>query len=138
MSDYRSFFNSKRWKSNKFYCIIVSHAKPLSKWLYRYVKNGQHSIHAYDIKFRILCSSDHPILFKFCQLVVKIVNKELHRVFRTSIVINSNGNMKEKVDIPIGYFMLPLQMLTLEVWNSICNSLISVYANGLQNLNIIG
>ena len=40
-------------------------------------------------------SSDHPILIKFCQLVVNIVIKELHMVFLTSTVINSNRNMKE-------------------------------------------
>ena len=39
--------------------------------------------------------SDHPILIKFRQLVVKIVIKELQMVFLTSTVINSNGNMKE-------------------------------------------
>ena len=40
-------------------------------------------------------SSDHPILIKFRQLVVNIVIKELHMVFLTSTVINSNRNMKE-------------------------------------------
>ena len=82
-------------------------------------------------------SSDHPILIKFRQLVVNIVIKELHMVFLTSTVINSNRNMKElerkinwKVDVSIGYFILPLQMLTLEVWNVICNSLKSVCAIG--------
>ena len=40
-------------------------------------------------------SSDHPILIKFRQLVVNIVIKELHMVFLTSPVTNSNGNMKE-------------------------------------------
>ena len=28
-------------------------------------------------KIKILCCSDHPILFKFCQIVVIIVSKEL-------------------------------------------------------------
>ena len=46
-------------------------------------------------KLKILCSSDHPILIKFRQLVVNIVIKELQMVFLTSTVINSNGNMKE-------------------------------------------
>ena len=32
-------------------------------------------------KILILCSSDHMILFKFCQRVVKIVRKELQIVF---------------------------------------------------------
>ena len=40
-------------------------------------------------------SSDHPILIKFRQLVVNIGIKELHMVFLTSTVINSNGNMKD-------------------------------------------
>ena len=40
-------------------------------------------------------SSDHPILIKFRQLVVNIVIKELHMVYLTSTVINSNRNMKE-------------------------------------------
>ena len=44
-------------------------------------------------KFKILSSSDRPILIKFRQLVVNIVIKELHKVFLTSTVINSNGNM---------------------------------------------
>ena len=42
-----------------------------------------------------LCSLDHPILFKFRQLVVNIVNKELQIVFWTSTVSNINGNMEE-------------------------------------------
>ena len=46
-------------------------------------------------KFKIMYSSDHPILIKFRQLVVNIVINELHMVFLTSTVINSNGNMKE-------------------------------------------
>ena len=40
-------------------------------------------------------SSDHQILIKFRQLVVDIVIMELHMVFLTSTVINSNRNMKE-------------------------------------------
>ena len=46
-------------------------------------------------KLKIMYSSDHPILIKFRQLVVNIVIKELHMVFLTSTVINSNRNMKE-------------------------------------------
>ena len=65
-------------------------------------------------------SSDLPILIKFRQLAVNIVIKELHMVFLTSTVINSNRNMKElerkiNSEKSIGYFILPLQMLTLEV-----------------------
>ena len=44
-------------------------------------------------------------------------------VFLTSTVINTNGNMEKlerkikckKVDVSIGYLILPLQMLTSEV-----------------------
>ena len=64
-------------------------------------------------KLKILYSSDHPILIKFRQLMVNIVIKELQMVFLTSTVINSNGNMKELERI--GYFILPLQMLTSEI-----------------------
>ena len=46
-------------------------------------------------KFKILYSSDRPILIKFRQLLVNIVIKELQKVFLTFTVINSNGNMKE-------------------------------------------
>ena len=46
-------------------------------------------------KLKILYSFDHPILIKFRLLVANIVVKELHMVFLTSTVINSNGNMKE-------------------------------------------
>ena len=46
-------------------------------------------------KLKIVYSSDHPILIKFCQLVVNIVIQELQMAFLTSKVINSNGNMKE-------------------------------------------
>ena len=93
-------------------------------------------------KLKILYSSDHPILIKFRQLVVNIVIKELQMVFLTSTVINSNGNMKElerKIKCEklmfrhccsIGYLILPLQMMTSEVWNVICNSFISVCATG--------
>ena len=40
---------------------------------------------------QILCSLDRTILFKFCQLVVKVVSKELQIEFQTYI----NWNMKE-------------------------------------------
>ena len=46
-------------------------------------------------KLKVLYSSDHPILIKFCQLVVNIVIKELQMVFLTSTVVNSNKYMKE-------------------------------------------
>ena len=46
-------------------------------------------------KLKILYSSDHLILIKFCQPEVNIVIKELQMIFLTSTVINSNGNMKE-------------------------------------------
>ena len=74
----------------------------LSKWHRWYVKNGQHGK-------RLLCSSDHPILF-FHQLVIKIFIKELqkgildfqcaflnffHVLFLSFNASNSNGYMEE-------------------------------------------
>ena len=46
-------------------------------------------------KLKTFYSLDHPILIKFRQLVANIVMKELQMVYLTSIIINSNGNMKE-------------------------------------------
>ena len=47
-------------------------------------------------KLKILCSSDHPILFKFQQLVVKILIKELQNYgMLDSNISNSNGDMEE-------------------------------------------
>ena len=98
MSNYRNFWNNERWKSvlntlascNCFTCrnLFQNGANDMSECL------------TFETAFRkkklkILYSLDHPILIKFRQLVVKIVVKELHMVFLTSTVINSNGNMKE-------------------------------------------
>ena len=47
------------------------------------------------LKFQILCCSDHPMLFKFRELVVNIVITELPLVYWTFTVSNSNGNMEE-------------------------------------------
>ena len=58
-------------------------------------QNVYHVKRLFVKKLKILYSLDHPILIKFCQLVVNIVIKELQMVFLTSTVINSNGNMKE-------------------------------------------
>ena len=48
-------------------------------------------------KIIFLYSSDHRILFKFCQLVVNIAVKELQIIFWTSTVIKGNENMEELV-----------------------------------------
>ena len=58
-------------------------------------QNGEHVKLLFVKKLKILYSSDHPILIKFCQLVVNKIIKELQMVFLTSTVININGNMKE-------------------------------------------
>ena len=49
-------------------------------------------------KLQILCGSDHPIWFKFCQFVVNVVInliKELQIVFGTSNISKNNRNMEE-------------------------------------------
>ena len=46
-------------------------------------------------KIQILCTWDHPRLFKFCQLVVKVISKELQTVFWNSTFSYNNGNMKD-------------------------------------------
>ena len=80
-------------------------------------------------------SSDLPILFQFCRLVVKIVSKELQVLFWTfTVIMETRKSLDEKfvqkVDVAMGYFLLPLQLMTLEVWNPVCNSVISVYSTG--------
>ena len=68
--------------------------KPLSKWRYGYVRIFN-TWNGFCKQLKILYSSDYPILIRFRQLVVNIVNKKLQMVFLTSTVINSKGNMKE-------------------------------------------
>ena len=58
-------------------------------------QNGLHVKRLFVKKLKILYSLDHPILFKFRQLVVYILIKNLQMVFWTSTVSNSNGNMEE-------------------------------------------
>ena len=84
-------------------------------------------------KIQILLSSDHQILFKLFQLVVKIAHEELQIVFLTYTVSNSNRNKKNlnakirvKMYVPIGY-LLPLQInANIGSLNFICSSIISV------------
>ena len=61
--------------------LIVSHAEYLSKNLSEIFEMVNIENKFFVKKIQFLCSSDHPNLFEFCQLVVKIVNKELQIVF---------------------------------------------------------
>ena len=90
-------------------------------------------------KIHTLCCSNHAILFKFCKLLVIVVSKELQIVLCTYTVSNRNGNLKSlnaKSHVkswcsnryPIVIVLLPLQMLTSEIRNFICNSIINVHA----------
>ena len=40
---------------------------------------------------------------------------------------NFHGTFTAKIDFPIGYFMLPLMMLTLEVYSLFIHYLISIW-----------
>ena len=90
-------------------------------------------------KLKILYSSDHPILIKFRQLVVNIVIRELYKLYfwllQLSIAMEIWKSLNAELSVKswyfdIGYFILPLQMLTSKFWNVICNSLINVCATG--------
>ena len=67
---------------------------------------------------KIVCSSDHTILFKFHQCVwYKYLLKNVWRDFRLSMTSletvtrkTLKGKFTEKIDFPIGYFMLPSLM----------------------------
>ena len=102
MLDYRNFWTNERWKP---------YHKPYEKYskhhcLFRIqslFQNGANDIsemvyiirQVFVKKIKILCSKDHSILFKFCQLVVNIDSKELQILFWAYIVSNSNGNVRE-------------------------------------------
>ena len=71
-------------------------------------------------KLKILCSLDHTILFKvhwhmaqtiFRECMERLPMSALATVARKSF----NGKFTTKIDFPIGHFMLPLLVLTLEV-----------------------
>ena len=73
-------------------------------------------------KLNISCSLDHTILFKFHWHVEQTFERNIWRDFRllmsalaTVARKSFNGKFTAKVDFPIGHFMLPLLMLTLEV-----------------------
>ena len=72
--------------------------------------------------FKIPCSLDHTILFKFHWHELITFFKECMKRFKTFNVSiatvagrSFNGRFTAKIDDPIGHFMLPLLMLTLEV-----------------------
>ena len=56
---------------------------------------AEHGKRLFVKNLKILCSSGYLILFKYIQLVVNIVIKELQIVFWTSTGSNINRNMEE-------------------------------------------
>ena len=73
-------------------------------------------------KLKILCSLDHTILFKFHFHMVQTFLRNVWRDFRLPMSAletvarkSFNGKFTAKIEFPIGHFMLPLLMLTLEV-----------------------
>ena len=79
MSDYRDFWNNERWKPYDKY----SKHRYLSHMQNFFQNGASDTSEMVNIirRFFIKKKRDHPILFKFYQLVVKIVNKELRIVF---------------------------------------------------------
>ena len=62
----------------------------------KYISDMVNILSKFSVKnIKILCSSNLLILFKFCQLMLKTVHKELQREILTYIVNNSIKNMKE-------------------------------------------
>ena len=95
--------------------------KRLSKWRQRFVKNGLKN-RFFVKKLSIWYSLDKTILFKFHQHVVQTFLRNVWRDFRLSMSAlaaiagkSYNGKFTAKIDFPIGYFMLPLLMPTVEV-----------------------
>ena len=86
VSDYRKFWNNERLKpydkySKHYYLFHVQNLLPNGAYDISEVINIMYKFFVKQIQ--ILSSSNHPILSKFCQLVVKIVDKELLIVFWT-------------------------------------------------------
>ena len=86
VSDYRNFWNNEKWKlyakySEHHYLSCLFHMQNLFQ-NDAYAISEMVNIYRFFVKkIQILCSSNHTILFKFCQFGVKIVNKELQIVF---------------------------------------------------------
>ena len=71
------------------------------------------NIRLFVIELQILCSANHPILFKFPQVVVNIVVKELEIVFWTSAVNNNNGDMTKRALSILGKASTPFWKMFL-------------------------
>ena len=97
-------------------------------------------------KLKILSSSDYPKLFKICYPVAQTLTKELQMTFQTVDVSICNSNMKYPIEastfshliLRSSSFMFPLLLITVEVKNTICNSLITMFTTSWRNLIKIG
>ena len=95
-------------------------------------------------KLKISCTLNHTILFKFHQHVVQILIKNVWRNFRLPMSAlatvagrSFNGKFTAKIDFSIGYSILSLPMLTLEVLSLSIHYLISIWTTCWWNLNKI-
>ena len=85
-------------------------------------------------KLNILHISEHTILFKFHQHVIKILDWTDLKLPISALAIAAqrsfNNKFTAKIDFPLKHFMLPLLMLTLEVNGYISiHYLISIWWN---------
>ena len=81
-----------------------------------------------------MCNLDHAVLFKFHKHVVQTPLKGCMNGFKFPMSAlamveqkSFNGKFTAKIDFPIGYFILPLLMLTLEVQSLSIHYLISIW-----------
>ena len=131
--------------------------KRLPKWRQRFVNNGFKNPFCFVLflfvclfvwgskKLKISCSLNHTILFKFhYSRWYKHFVRNVWRDFRLlmsalpTVAGNSfNGKFTAKIDFSIGYFILPLLMLTMEVWSRSIHYLVSILTTCWWNLNKI-
>ena len=146
MSDYRNFWNTERWKS--FNYTLASNIF----FSYRNIfQNGVDAlpkiVDAFlSKKLKLSSSSDYPIMFKFCYPVAQTLIKELQMTFQTSDVSicqrqyqipYRNINFSHLI-LRSSSFIIPLLLITVEVKNTNCYSLITMFTTSWRNLIEIG
>ena len=145
MSDYCNFWNTERWKSFNLY-FSIKHLfqlqKHIPKWRWRFAKN---SWRLFVKKLKLSSSSDYPIMFKFASLWHKhlLRNYKWHvrlpmSAFATAISNTLSKHQLFTRNFAFKLFHVPLLLITVEVKNAICNSLITMFTTSWRNLIKIG
>ena len=144
--DYRSFWNTERWKMvvwklTVYHETVVSATESLPKWRQSFFKNV-FKTPFFVKKLKISCSFGP---YDFVQISLACNTNIFERIYGETLDFMSalakvawksfKSKFTAKIGFPIGYFMLPLLMLTLKVKNLSMRYLISIWATCWWNLN---